>query len=401
MTTQEIVRPSALDLTVKCPASMRLQASIPALPETDEQAEGHVAHIVALAHASLHMRERFALGCKFSYNNREWTIDQDMIAGATLYAREMGGYHSDLRLEDPVGCPSIHPQCAGTPDAWRFFPDARKAHAECPPEMPSDLFNAGLLKILRVGDYKYGHRYVEVFGNFQMTAYTTGIMQRLNLTDLDPGLWLELFIVQPRCYTPEGKVRVWRIRADQLRAYINVASSASHQALSDNPLCRTNDSCVDCKARHACTTLQYSAGALVEFSTSPEIAELPPNALGVELATIQDAIKRLEARATGLEAQAETLLRQGKAIPHFHLKPGRSVLTYHEDVDTDELVSFGDLINVNLRKMLTRKELVVTPTQALQLGVDEVTMRSYASRPHAALKLARDNIIKFKKVFSQ
>lgn len=395
------IAPSSLDLTVKCHASVQLQEQVPPLPETEEEAEGTFAHMVALNYAHGY-GNALPVGFKLEYRGREWTVDVDMVAGATMYAEALGGFHSSLRLEDAVTIKRVHPEhCSGTPDAWRFFPDARLAHATCPPEMPPDLFERGLIKLLRVGDYKYGRRYVEVFGNYQITGYASGVMDRLNLDDADPTLWIEMCIVQPRSYRVDGPVRWWRVQAYVLRNYLNIASNAAYAALAPNPIATTNDSCIDCKARHLCKTLQYATGAIIDFSTTGEIVQMPHDAIGTELAMVQDAIQRLEARETGLAAQAEALLRQGKPISFFHMESGQSRLTYFDDVNVDEVVGLGDLIGIDLRKPQTKKDSLVTPTQAIQLGVDESMMKHYAHRPNARLKLARDNSITARKVFSK
>ncbi len=397
------IAPSSLDLTVKCPASVKLQAAVSKLPETEEEAEGTAAHYVALVYARggekfMPIGTPFKVGLK----PREWVVDVDMAAGARYYADALGGFHTDLRTEDSVAVKRVHPEhCYGTPDGWRFFPDARKAYATCPAEISPDLFGKGLIKLLRVGDYKYGHRYVEVFENYQVMAYASGVMDRLALDDLDPDLWLELFIAQPRSYHRDGPVRKWIVQAQALRAYINIASNAAHEALGENPRASTNNSCVDCKARHACKTLQYAVSAFLDFSTTGELVEMPHEAIGAELALVQDAIKRLEARETGLAAQAEALIRQGKPVAFFHMEPGQSRLSYFEDVNVDEVVGLGDILGIDLRKPRTRKDSLLTPTQAIQLGVEADTMKHYASRPPAALKLARDNSITARKVFTK
>jgi hypothetical protein len=399
--THARIAPSAMALTVKCHASVQLQEQVPPLPETEEEAEGTFAHWVAMKYAQGH-EHSMPVGSKFMYNGREWTIDIDMVAGAEMYKRAIGGFHSSLRLEDAVRASRIHPEhCWGTPDAWRFFPDARNAWLECPPEISPVLFAQGVVKILRIGDYKFGHRYVEVYGNYQTTAYAVGVMERLDLDDLDPNLWIEMCIIQPRCYQAEGPVRWWRVQASALRAYVNIASSAAHAALGENPVATTNDSCIDCRARHVCKTLQYATGALVDFSTSAELVEMPHDAIGTELAMVQDAIQRLKARETGLAAQAEALMRQGKPISFFHMTPGQSRLTYFDDVNIDEVVSLGELMGVDLRKPPDRKDLLVTPTQAIQRGIDEKTMSAYAHRPRAALKLTRDDSTTARKVFNR
>jgi hypothetical protein len=59
------------------------------------------------------------------------------------------------------------------------------------------------------------------------------------------------------------------------------------------------------------------------------------------------------------------------------------------------------LFGVDIRKPETKKDKLITPTQAIAKGIDELTMHSYAHRPPAALKLTRDSSITAHKVFSK
>lgn len=410
------IAPSALALTVACPASVGLQASVIPLPPTDEELEGTAAHWIAMKYAQGYARD-WPVGAKFKSGGREWEVDIDMVVGATMYAQACGGLHPNLRLEDAVRISSIHPEhCYGTPDGWRFFRDAREALTatfngqawEVPPQLPRAELDAGNVKLVRVIDYKYGHRYVEVFGCYQLVGYASGVLERLGLDIHDPTLWLELIIVQPRCYHREGPVRRWVIPAHELIAYLNIARSRAQEALglgpqlsNGKPRAITNESCIDCKARHACKTLQYAAFALVEFSGSGEVVDIPAEAMGQELALIDDAIERLEARRTGLAVRAEAYIRNGTPVAFYHMEPGESRLVYKEDADVDELVGMGEVCGVDIRKARTKKDMVVTPTQAIQLGIDAEVMKSYAHRPPAALKLKRDNSTTARKVFSK
>lgn len=401
------VSPSSLSLTVACNASLQLQESVPPLPETDEEAEGHAGHWIARRYVAGYGAE-LPVGTKFQYRGTEWKVDADMFAGAKLYERALGGVHPDLHIEERVEVKRVHLfECWGTPDAYRYFNDARAAYESCPPGLPAERFAAGKIKIIRVGDYKYGHRYVEVFENFQLGSYVSGVADAFGLDDLDDNLYVELVLVQPRSYHINGPVRMWRTKLIDLRAIINVANNAAHRALTPfnapigAPLATTGSHCIDCKARHVCAALQKNVMHLVDFSHSPERVELPAWALGQELLIVQDARKRLEAREEGLAAQAEAVLRAGQSVPHYSMGPGRSILTYFDDVNTDELVGLGELIGIDLRKKLERKDQVVTPTQAIQLGIDEAVMRSYAHRPKGALRLVRDNPVTARKVFSK
>lgn len=393
-------RPSSLALIIACHAALQLQELVPVLPPTDEQAEGTAAHWVARRHLAGFGHE-LPIGAKFQSDGQEWTVDADMFYGAMLYARTVG-VHPDNHIEEWLAVPRVHEsECAGTPDAWRFFNDARDAYRECPPGIPIEKFNAGKIRLLRVPDYKYGHRYVEIFENPQLSSYATAVLDKLEISDTDPDLYVELMLVQPRSYHPDGPVRIWRVQAHTLRAMLNVAHNAVGLALGANPTAKTGPHCIDCTARHECEALRRNTLRIVDFTHSAERTQLPPEALAQELMIVQDARKQLEAREAGLEAQAEAILRAGGRVPFYSMKPGRSNLTYFDDVNTDELVSLGDLVGVDLRKKLQRKDLVVTPTQAIDLGIDPAVMNAYASRPPGKMKLTRDNPTAARKVFAK
>jgi hypothetical protein len=262
------------------------------------------------------------------------------------------------------------------------------------------------VQLLRVGDYKYGHRYVEVFENFQLVPYVSGFMDELELTEMSPSIYVELILCQPRSYHRDGPVRIWRVHALQLRNTLIAANDAAERALIPltdpfAPHAKTGPHCLDCRARHVCRTLQLNTGSIVDFAHTAERVDLDAGSLGQELVIVQDAKKRLEARETGLLAQGEALVRAGHAVPFYSLKPGQSRLTYFDNVSVSELIGLADLTGVDIRKPQTLKESIVTPTQAIQLGIDEAVMNAYAHRPPGKLRLERDNAITARKVFSK
>lgn len=375
------VPPSGLSLIVGCTASLQLQAN-PAIvpqPQTEEKAQGTAAHMVAMWAAMGRLPE---LGYEFTSEGRNWKVDIDMRNGARQYAEALGGFHSTLRLEDPVRCSVIHPtDCHGTPDAWRMF--EFKEWAKLAGEILAAPFVArGFKNVVRVGDYKYGHRFVEVFECWQLIAYGVGVLERLQLSD--ETTLFEFILVQPRAYHREGPVRVWRVAARDLRALVNIAFNKAHEALGPNSVATVGEHCIDCEARHLCVTYKRSNANILDFSGNPELEPLDAEAMGNELRLIDQALARLEGRRTGLAIAVESVLRAGKRVPYFEMAPGRSTLKWKDDVSVEEIAQFGDLINVNLRK----PPEVMTPTQAIAAGVaEEIIKGDYAHRPDAALKL--------------
>lgn len=379
--THALIAPSSLGLTVACNASVSLQAAIPPLPETDEEAEGTAAHIVAGWAAS---GVNFEFGQKFTSGGRDWLIDIDMYNGAKLYAKALGGFSTFLRVEDAVKCSRIHPEhCRGTPDAWRYFPEGTA--------------ESNGLPLLRVGDYKYGFRYVEVFENYQLLAYAVGVMERLGLSD-NEGLMLEFILVQPRSYHRDGPVKIWRALAQNVRGLVNIANSAAHAALGPDPIARTGNHCIDCRARHRCATLQQSTASIVDFSSVAELQPDNPVAMGNELHTLDAAIARLQARRTGLAVAVDAVLRAGQRTPWYELQPARSNLKWKEGATPELIRDMGELFGVRTIKPLEP----ITPRQAIDAGIDEsVIVPHYAERPPAHLVVKPTDTKAVDKVFNQ
>lgn len=394
------IQPSRLYLTRRCNGHVKLEAIAGPLPDTPEAAEGRAAHWVAMRYAAGYAAE-LPQGVTFDFEGRQWTVDADMAAGAALYLRAVGGFQRGAQLEITRPISRIHGQCGGTGDFTWCIRNAMEAYLACPPEFPPDLFWSGTLQVIRGADYKYGFRKVEAFECDQVSAYISGVMQSMGFTERDPTLYFEILIIQPRSYGRDGQVRTWRGHVSQLGRILDECQRAAQAALSDNPQCTVNEFCGDCKARHICSTLQYAAGQFIEFSGAAEAVEMQPVAIGTELAMVQDAIERLKARETGLAAKAESYVRQGQVVGNFHMEQGDSRLTYKDNVNVEELIFLGDACGVNLRKEQTKKSLLVTPTQGIQMGIDESVMSAYADRPPAGKKLTRDDPLTVRKVFNR
>ena len=361
--------PSKLHLTVPCPGSLQLQEQVPPTPPTEDQAEGELAHTVALKYAN-GAGEHWPVGRKVKVGSYNFEIDDDMVDGAVIYSDEAqpGG-----RFEESVAIPDVHPECSGTPDYWRAIVET-------------------FLKLLKVIDYKYGHRYVEVFEHYQLIAYTAGVARFLNLPADFPVM---LVIVQPRNYT-HGPVREWKTTVGEImRICHEVIYPKVVLALGPNPPTATGRHCLDCAARHACKTLQMETASIVDFSATAEVHEMPTAAVGQELRILKEAIKRLEARYTGLYEQASNMARSGQLVNFWQLQPGQGRLDWMDNTNVDQVGTIGDLMGVQLRKPVK----LITPRQAIKAGIDESVIMKYADRPPGAMRLVQDDTTRTRKIF--
>lgn len=371
------IRISSLGLTVACNASVYLQANTPELSETEEEAEGTAAHLMAMWAAQGRL---LSVGEKFHSGARQWEATTEMHVGARQYAAECGLPTHALQLEHPVQAKRIHDtECGGTLDARRFTVDGTG-----PAQVP----------VLRMIDYKFGHRYVEVFENFQLIGYAVGTMEEMAL--LDENLIIEFVLVQPRAYHREGPIRKWRVRANELRALVNIAFNAAHAALGENPTATTGRHCLDCRARHGCNTLRYSTANIVDYSSRAQLHIPDDTAVGQELRILDAALKRLEARRTGLAAEAEARIRSGRSVPFYELVPGRANMKWMDNTDIESVAMMGDLFNIPIRKPLA----IFTPRQAIDAGIDEKIIMQYAERPNGALSLKQTSTLNTRKALA-
>jgi hypothetical protein len=370
----DLVAPSGLAITIQCPRSLGMQHGLPD-ESTEESMEGDAAHWLAMMTAN---GVPMPLGCP-APNGVE--IDQDMIDGAELYAEVIGEGNI---LEEKVRIPRIHPKvCGGTPDARRYDP---------------------LAQVLRLRDYKYGHRFVEVFENPQLVAYACGEMDRLKLP-YTHQTWIEFTLVQPRSYHPEGPVRKWGCYgnellklAEDIHARVALAVDVEGNILEDAPA-QTGPECRDCKARHLCTLFQANAAHLVDASGRADRFELPPEQLGAELSYIDAAMQRLKGRREGLALQAEALLRTGSRVPGYEMTEGRSNTAWKDDADVDTVAAFGAALGV----ALCADVKLLTPTQAKaelkRKHLDPELLDAYTHRPRGRMQLAPSSTIKARKAF--
>jgi len=279
-----------------------------------------------------------------------------------------------LRIEHKVSMRTlVHELNWGTPDA--FFLDR-------------------VNRILFIWDYKYGHRYVDAYENWQCVDYSIGIF---HLEGVPPEEWhlyrVVITIAQPRNYHPDGPLREWRFDGAKLLTYRAALREAALKATAPNPAMVTGEHCRDCNARHACPALQRVAMWLVDLSREGQPFELPTAALGLELLIIENAIKRLKARATGLEEDALARARRGENIPHWaaEYSKGRTRWT----IDAGAVICLGQNFGIDLAKPTS-----LTPLQSIKAGIPADLVGQLSETPSGAMTLVPFDDSKIAKRFS-
>lgn len=345
---------SSLARTVQCPGSVALCEKYPD-PPNDAADQGTVAHALAYCVANGE--------CDAREGN-----DDEMVRGAEMWRDHVTACGGGL-LEIPTQATEIHPtECWGTPDFRGYNWDTHTLH---------------------VSDYKYGFEEVPAVGNWQLIGAASAMMSELQMAGADyDETTIQLSIVQPRGYHMGGPVHTWTITTRELTERVIEARYAVLEALGPSPRLRRGPECKYCPARHVCYELQNHGYAAADYAQRAEPNELNPAALGVELALIDDTLALLEARRTGLFAQAEAAVRNGAAVSGYGMVAGRSNLAWNDPSAM-----------VNLYPQLAKSVEPITPTQAKagKLLAPEL-IDALATRPPAPLKLAR---IKTGKLFAK
>jgi hypothetical protein len=366
MTMHAPLAPSSMERTLPCPGSVPLSLPFLDQPETDDQKEGTAGHWAGYSYA----RGIMVMAGEIAPNGI--AIDEDMVDGALLYIQTIGLQASMRIVEETISAKRIHEACWGTPDYADYDPG---------------------VKLMRVIDYKYGHGYVEVFENPQLVSYAIGLLDHWGLNDLE--VLIEFVIVQPRCFRKEGPVSKWRVKASALRAFVNKMRGACEEAMSPTPRTNTGSHCKYCPARHVCTALLKSTASIADMTMLADPLIHTAEGISSELRILLQAEERLEARRTGLEAQALQLIKQGKTVPGFGIEhtTGRRKWT----IPVDEIRSLGLMFD----KELVKPSQAITPAQAINLGIDASVIEAYSETPHGAPKLTPVSADHLRKIFYQ
>lgn len=337
--SQFLIRPSELHITVNCPGSLAMQNGLPDF-EHDEAKEGTAAHE---AFAALFQGLKYEVG---GVATNGVTFNRDMLEASELFHRAcLNRFRGHWYVEQPMSAPGLHPQCGGTPDA--FAVDTEKHQ-------------------IFIGDFKYGHRYVDPFANFQMLAYLEAIVEWLQLNGLDDQHWqVTIFIVQPRAYRPGGDVTQWVFTLSDARAWFNKIRSGIETAMLPGAPCKAGPHCRDCRAQNGCIALQRESASIMAATYPAERFDLDAEQTGRELARLQWALNTIKVRVEGLEEQAKNYIQQGKAVPLWSIERNRGRVDW-DAAKVKQAIGTAKAMGIDIVKEIKP----MTPTQAKAAGFD-------------------------------
>lgn len=345
--------------------------------ETEATLEGEAAHEVA--HLDIiRYRNGGAAGdvlLEGQTASNGVVVNAEMILAADVYSNDVIREYQKrvvngsvvMKVEHRVTCPQVHPKYSyGTLDCFLIDPHNRT---------------------LIIWDFKYGHLFVDEYQNLQCINYLAGLD---NEYDLD-GFDIEVRIVQPRVYHRGGSVRVWKTNVAELAPFWNTLHTAVEISLSGKGKLVTGNHCRRCQARHGCEAYLRYGIDLYTCVMDPVPHELSPNALGLQLLVVEQAMEALKGLQTGYQAQVEALIKGGKNVPWWGMEATSGRENWKAPVAT--VAAIGDMFGVELRK-----PDIITPNQARKLGIPDDIIKQYSERK-SGLSLVRDDKCQAARIF--
>jgi len=208
---------------VKCPGSIKLSQGIP-----------NKSSLYAIQGSAAHEIIGLAMDQAFAENIPTKEILKKYWSAITVYSdyiEKIKGMHPDcaVHVEHKFDMSHIFPNLYGTADCVIW-------HSK--------------QKLLQVIDYKHGQGVtVDVENNLQLSYYALGVIETLGYNPK----WVQLTIVQPRCYHPAGPIRTCIVPNTYFIDFKADLIEAAEKTLKDDAKFAAGDHCMFCPAKTVCT----------------------------------------------------------------------------------------------------------------------------------------------------
>lgn len=359
MPQHSTLAPSSAERRMACPGSRALEAKYPQ-PLSPAAEEGTAAHWVLSELLNKKLMTHVGTLASNGVMITDEMVHGAMVAEAFIRSLVAPPLHEGI--EETLDISFIHPECWGTCDYWCL--DMKREH-------------------LHVVDYKFGHLVVEPFENWQLIAYSAGVLHIPSIV----AKTIHLHIVQPRAYHPTGKsIRTWTIEFPQLQIYWDKLRRAEMFSMQPNAPLKPSPQCQFCSARSRCDALQRRVLSHLDSDVYSSDHELTPEELGNELRMLLRAQAVLNSRITGLQQQALALIKQGQRVNWFRAEATRGREKWKKSVD--EIITLGELWGLKLAK----SPECITPKQAVDAGLPRDIMTEYSETQSGEIKLVEDKV---------
>lgn len=242
---------------------------------------------------------------------------------------------------------------------------------------------------LRLYDYKYGWRPVEVFENWQLVAGAIGMCR--NAVG-GPPKRIIMSVYQPRPYHQDGKHRTWEVTLEELAA-LHDRIIARLTNLDDTLV--TGEHCLYCLAAAGhCPAIRTASFNAVDVIMRGQAMELTPEDHAREMELMQRAEALVKQRVSWLEDLAVNRMKQGEILPGWRLAKAFGKTAWNSKKAVTDLAKAAGV------KLFER--VPVTPAEAIRRGVDEDMVKEHTNRPERGVKLAKGSSAKeAEKVFNK
>lgn len=301
-------------------------------------------------------------------------ITADMVANAEFYLNDLRVHYAGaqpLGVELEMDMSAFIPGVQGTCDWAGYFPATQT---------------------LSITDYKNGWKPVEVEDNWQLTNYGLGGWKHADNLGL-PVARVEMRIVQPNPYHPDGKVRAWTVPANEMvrRAEtLNAAALATHDP---NASTVPGPHCLYCRALTICEGNRVGAGYALDLSGRSMIDSLDMDETAREFSVLSAALSIMQNRTAALEGAIIDHIRNGKHLPGWSVTRGQGRRYWRSlnDIKIVEGLSGLDL----------HESKPVTPAQAEKRGLPKDVVNAFVQKNETGLKLVPVDIaVKAREVFN-
>lgn len=273
----------------------------------------------------------------------------------------------DLLVEHRVNMPRIHEANWGTLDVALYVPDIR---------------------YLFIWDYKHGHRECRAGGNWQLTDYIAGLVEKYQISgQLDIHTTVVAKIVQPFCYQARSDVNTWTVNLSHLRGAFNILQAKAAEALSPEPTLSTGKHCRDCKAVGKCAAARRMGYNYIDMVGEPYAMDRMDGAdLTAERLILQEGLTVAKARLEAIEDELQHRIGQGDTSSGLSLETSAGRLKW--TVPVAQAVALAQQFGVD-----ASSPGVLTPTQTKAKAPKEIrpyleqVMSGVTERPAGALKL--------------
>ncbi len=336
---------------IACNGSITMPVNVPYNVNDESRIEGNAAHWLI---EQVHKRVHTAIELIDRKANNGFSITGEMVEYCTPYldaTRDKG----DVECETSYGDGQFY-QINGRADHIYYDPALRR---------------------LYISDFKYGYSIIEPENNWTLISHAIGWMfKNQNL----PVTSVQLCIYQPRPHHPLGKIRehIYHVESiwlfwDQLHAIL----------LNPTNTLNTSTHCKDCSARVNCPAAMKAEMNAVDVSEMAYIADVDDITLGFLLDQIDRASEILKQGKKAYTELALHRLKAGKIVPGYGVEKDLTNKQWKEGITVDTAM------------MLTGKDLgkkqLITPKQAIDMGVSETAVNALCERKEKGVKLTRMN----------